>query len=99
MAELISALDPLIQVEALVASGFDSAVVRIYTEKLISRRDRMIRDLGLDAEIGLLRKNGAKEGTLTMRSAGGNESTTQPHSMENRTTIITKEFYGTPTTH
>jgi len=47
-------------VQALVASGFDSGEVRLYTEKLVSRRDRMIIDLGLDNEIALCRPGGVK---------------------------------------
>jgi hypothetical protein len=45
---------------ALIAAGFDSAHVRIYTEKLISRRDRMLVDLELDSEVPLLRPGGAE---------------------------------------
>jgi hypothetical protein len=41
--------------QALAAAGFGAARVRVYTDKLISRRDQMIRDLGLVDEIGLLR--------------------------------------------
>ncbi len=46
-------------VAALVASGFDSAQVKMFAEKLISRRDDMIRDLGLSGEIAPLRPQGA----------------------------------------
>jgi hypothetical protein len=42
----------------LIASGFDAAEVRLLTEKLISRRDQMIQDLGLQKEIPLLRPDG-----------------------------------------
>jgi hypothetical protein len=59
MARLIGQLTERQIVEALVASGCDATEVRIYTEKLISRRDWMIRDLGLAAEIPLLRPEGA----------------------------------------
>jgi hypothetical protein len=55
MARLIAQLTEKQIVEALATSGFDSGEVRLYTEKLISRRDQMIRDLGLAREIGLLR--------------------------------------------
>jgi hypothetical protein len=58
MARWIGRLTEKQIVEGLVASGFDSAQVRLYTEKLISRRDRMIRDLDLGNEIALLRPNG-----------------------------------------
>jgi hypothetical protein len=40
---------------ALIAAGFDSTETRLYTEKLISRRDWLIRDLDLANEIPLLR--------------------------------------------
>jgi hypothetical protein len=40
---------------ALIASGYDNAESRLYLEKLISRRDQMVRDLKLDNEIPLLR--------------------------------------------
>ena len=41
-----------------MASGYDSATVRMYTEKLVSRRDRMVVDLGLAQEIPPLRPAG-----------------------------------------
>jgi hypothetical protein len=44
--------------EALVASGFSSAQVRLYVEKLVARRDRMIKDVRLDNEIAPLRPQG-----------------------------------------
>jgi len=43
---------------ALIASGYDNAEARLYLEKLVSRRDQMIRDLGLEKEIPLLRPSG-----------------------------------------
>ena len=58
MARLIGQLSEEQIVQALVASGYDSAVVRLYTEKLINRRDRMVRDLGLSDEIPPLRPAG-----------------------------------------
>jgi|ERR1044071_10132774 hypothetical protein len=58
MARLIGQLTEKQIVDALVASGFDRAQVRLYREKLISRRDGMIRDLGLAGEIALLRPGG-----------------------------------------
>lgn len=82
MARLIGQLSEAQIVEALVASGFDSAQVRLYTEKLISRRDRMIGDLGLAGEIALLRPGGtdrtfsydpARSGPVRIRMAGGEE--------------------------
>lgn len=58
MARLIGALSEEQIKQALIASGFDAARVRLYLEKLISRRDQMIRDLGLAHEIRLLRPSG-----------------------------------------
>jgi hypothetical protein len=36
--------------QALTASGYDAATTRLYAQKLISRRNRMMVDLGLSAE-------------------------------------------------
>jgi hypothetical protein len=58
MGRLIAQLTEQQIVEALVASGFDATEVRIYTEKLISRRDWMVRDLSLLDELPLLRPQG-----------------------------------------
>lgn len=58
MARLLGQLSEEQLVAALVASGFSSAEVRIYTEKLLARRDRLIIDLDLENEIGLLRPEG-----------------------------------------
>jgi hypothetical protein len=58
MARLIGQITETQIVQALVASGFDSAATRLYAEKLISRRDRMIVDLGLRDEIPPLRPAG-----------------------------------------
>ncbi len=55
MARLIGALTEEQITQALVASGLNSAETRLYLEKLLSRRDQMIIDLGLDNEIHLLR--------------------------------------------
>jgi len=82
MARLIGQLTEEQIVQALVASGFDSAQVKLYTEKLVSRRDRMIRDLELADEIPLLRPNGvdkvfsydpASNGPARIRIWGGEE--------------------------
>jgi hypothetical protein len=79
MARLIGQLTEEQIIQALVASGFDSAQVRLYTEKLIGRRDQMIRDLALEGEIALLRPEGveltfsynpASEGAVEIRPAG-----------------------------
>lgn len=40
---------------ALIASGYDSATARLYLEKLVARRDRLVTDIGLANEVGLLR--------------------------------------------
>jgi len=47
MARLIAALTPEQIQQALIASGFDSAQARLYLMKLLSRREHMMRDLGL----------------------------------------------------
>lgn len=61
MARLIAQLTEQQLVQALIASGYDSAEVRLYTEKLLSRRDHMIMDLGLASEIPLLRPAGVNQ--------------------------------------
>jgi hypothetical protein len=58
MARLIGQLTEEQIVDALIASGFSASEVRIYTEKLLTRRDQMIRDLQLTSEIALLRPDG-----------------------------------------
>jgi len=58
MARLIGQITEDQIVQALIASGYDSAEVRLYAEKLLSRRDRMVIDLGLSEEILLLRPAG-----------------------------------------
>jgi hypothetical protein len=58
MARLIAQLTEQQLVDSLLAAGFDSAHVRLYTEKLVSRRDQMIQDLGLADSIPLLRPRG-----------------------------------------
>jgi len=55
MARLIGQLTENQLRAALIASGYDNAEARLYLEKLISRRDQMIRDLRLQDEIPLLR--------------------------------------------
>ena len=47
-------------IQGLIAAGWDSAEVRLLTEKLVSRRDQMIKDLELADEIPLLRPAGAR---------------------------------------
>lgn len=58
MARFIGSLTEEQIKQALIASGFDSASVRLYLEKLINRRDNMVRDLGLAQELPLLRPHG-----------------------------------------
>src|SRR2546421_1585484 len=58
MGRLIGKLSERQLVEALVAAGYDSSKTRLYTEKLVNRRDRMVMDLGLGDEIPLLRPRG-----------------------------------------
>ena len=80
MARMIAQLTEAQMVQALVASGWDSAEVRLLTEKLINRRDRMIVDLELAGEIPLLRPAGvnrdfsydpAKEGPIAITLQNG----------------------------
>jgi hypothetical protein len=61
MARLIAQLTEDQITQALIASGFDATEVRVYTEKLVSRRDWMVRDLGLADEMTLLRPGGITE--------------------------------------
>jgi hypothetical protein len=58
MARLIGQLTENQLRAALIASGYDNAESRLYLEKLISRRDQMVRDLKLENEIPLLHPNG-----------------------------------------
>jgi hypothetical protein len=58
MARLIAQLNEQQLITALIASGYDSAHVRLYAEKLLSRRDLMVQDLGLSGEIALCRPDG-----------------------------------------
>lgn len=62
MARLIGQLTEHQIVEALAASGFAPSDLRVYTEKLLARRDKMIRDLQLTSEIALLRPDGPRSG-------------------------------------
>lgn len=59
MGRLIGELTEAQILQGLIASGYDSAPARLYLEKLISRRDRMIRDLGLADEFRMLRPDGS----------------------------------------
>src|SRR6266496_434725 len=55
MARLIGQLTEEQIRAALIASGYDATEVKLYQEKLVSRRDQMVRDLKLTDEIPLLR--------------------------------------------
>ena len=76
MARLIGALSEDQIEQALVAAGFDSAQVRLYLAKLLSRREHMIADLGLTGELPASRVdrhlsyNPRKEGPLRVRVHG-----------------------------
>jgi hypothetical protein len=50
MARLIGQLRAGQITQALAASGYDAAAIRLYAQKLISRRNKMMADLGLSAE-------------------------------------------------
>jgi hypothetical protein len=87
MARKIGQLTEGQLLEALIASGFDSAQARMYLEKLISRRDQMIADLGLTREIAPLRPAGSrrdwsydpqKDGRLRVRIRSGEIAEAQP---------------------
>jgi hypothetical protein len=93
MARLIAQLTESQIQQALIATGYTSAEVRLYTEKLISRRDRMIRDLGLAKEIPLLRPQGVdrafdydpgRDGPVEVRTADG----AVLHPLESRDLVI-----------
>jgi hypothetical protein len=58
MARLIGQITENQLASALIASGYDAAEVKLYVEKLVSRRDQMICDLGLTDEIPTLRPAG-----------------------------------------
>lgn len=58
MARWIGQLSKKQITDALRAAGFDKATTKIYADKLIARRDHMIRDLGLAGEIPPLHKPG-----------------------------------------
>jgi hypothetical protein len=62
MARWIGRLSEAQLLQALIASGFDSAHAKLYLEKLVSRRDQMIQDLDLSSEIPLLRGGGTNRG-------------------------------------
>jgi hypothetical protein len=80
MARLVGQLTESQLRAALIASGYNAAEVKLYQEKLVSRRDRMIRDLNLTGEIPLLRPaevdrqfsfNPSTDGTITVTLQSG----------------------------
>jgi hypothetical protein len=102
MARLIGQLSESQILEALVASGFDSARVKLFAEKLISRRDRMIEDLGLSSEIARLRPDGsnrslsydpAVQGPVRIRTADGKDvvAPTADRAIENGRIVLMRE--------
>jgi len=59
MARLIAQLsEPQIK-SALIGAGYEAPVARLILEKLVARRDQMLRDFGLSGEIKPLRATGA----------------------------------------
>jgi hypothetical protein len=50
MARMIGQLRPSQITQALTASGYDAAAIHLYEQKLISRRNKMMTDLGLSTE-------------------------------------------------
>lgn len=93
MARLIAELTENQIRQSLIAAGYASAEVRLYTDKLVSRRDRMIQDLGLAKEIPLLRPEGVerafdydprKDGRVEARVADG----AALHPLESRDLVV-----------
>jgi len=98
MARKIAQLSEAQITAGLVGSGFDSAQVKLYTEKLIARRDNMIRDLGLGKEIALLRPNGprqnlnytpAVEGVVKVTLQNGKEVAARPGPLKIQNGVVT----------
>src|SRR6185437_10202087 len=71
MARLIGQLTENQIREALIAAGYDNAEARLYLEKLLSRRDQMIRDLKLENEVPLLRPDLKSRGLTYSPSVDG----------------------------
>lgn len=61
MARRIAQITEKQLIDALVASGFSSAETKLFLEKLINRRDKMIRDLGLKREFSYLRTKAVRQ--------------------------------------
>jgi hypothetical protein len=89
MARLIGQLTEEQIRAALIGSGYDAAEARLYQEKLVSRRDQMVRDLNLAAEIPLLRPGGVNrrltldpetDGPLTVVLKSGGKATARSSS-------------------
>jgi hypothetical protein len=81
MARLIAQLSEEQISAALIASGYDSAEAKLYLEKLISRRDQMLRDLGLAKEFPPLRPGGTNR-TFSYDSERDGVFKTKRHSGE-----------------
>ncbi len=75
MARLIAQLSEKQIQDVLIAGGISSEYVVLYREKLISRRDQMIKDLGLSNEIPALR-NKSMEGLNYNPKVNGTIKTT-----------------------
>lgn len=84
MARWIAHLTELQLLAALIGAGYDAAEARLNLEMLVSRRDRMIRDLKLADEIPLLRPQGVDQelnydpqtdGVLTFTHTSGKQIT------------------------
>lgn len=80
MARLIGQLTENQIKQGLIGAGLDAATGRLLLEKLASRRDHMLQDLGLDREIPLWRPKGenrklnydpAKDGPFTATLSDG----------------------------
>jgi hypothetical protein len=61
MARLMSQLTETQLKQALIGAGYDGVEARLLLEKLVSRRDQMIKDFGLSTEIAALRPDGVNQ--------------------------------------
>ena len=78
MARMIGQLTEEQIVQGLVAAGWDSSSVRLLTEKLVNRRDQMIKDLELVDEVPLLRPSGVSRNFSYDPAADGPVTITLP---------------------
>jgi hypothetical protein len=77
MARLIAQLTESQVESALIGAGYEAPTARLILEKLVARRDKMIQDFGLSAEIKLLRPHAAdKRFSYDPRTDGPFEVTT-----------------------